>query len=92
MQHPRNKHENMPPPHHHHPHHQYQNMRGTHTLGRLPSHNQSPTHIIGNNNNQNDHYYKEGNYNKIDYISGPNNGKYATLSKQCKTLEANDFY
>lgn len=23
---------------------------------------------------------------------GPNNGKYATLSKQCKTLEANDFY
>lgn len=26
------------------------------------------------------------------YILGPNNGKYATLSKQCKTLEANDFY
>ncbi|XP_037036928.1 protein tweety-2 isoform X1 [Bradysia coprophila] len=25
-------------------------------------------------------------------IPGPNNGKYATLSKQCKTLEANDFY
>ncbi|XP_058126799.1 protein tweety-2-like isoform X2 [Anopheles coustani] len=23
---------------------------------------------------------------------GPNNGKYATLSKQCKTLESNDFY
>lgn len=26
------------------------------------------------------------------YLAGPNNGKYATLSKQCKTLEANDFY
>ncbi|XP_059617220.1 protein tweety [Phlebotomus argentipes] len=25
-------------------------------------------------------------------MPGPNNGKYATLSKQCKTLEANDFY
>lgn len=24
--------------------------------------------------------------------AGPNNGKYATLSKQCKTLQANDFY
>lgn len=23
---------------------------------------------------------------------GPNNGKYATLSKQCKTLESSDFY
>lgn len=22
----------------------------------------------------------------------PHNGKYATLSKQCKTLESNDFY
>ncbi|XP_051857858.1 protein tweety isoform X1 [Drosophila albomicans] len=51
--------------------HIQQNMRamGTHTLGRLPSHNHSPTHM-----------------------TGPNNGKYATLSKQCKTLEANDFY
>ncbi|XP_037900104.1 protein tweety-2-like isoform X2 [Glossina fuscipes] len=26
------------------------------------------------------------------YLSGPNNGKYATLSKQCKTLESSDFY
>ncbi|XP_055857390.1 protein tweety-2-like isoform X1 [Episyrphus balteatus] len=26
------------------------------------------------------------------YLAGPNNGKYATLSKQCKTLESNDFY
>ncbi|GAB0094936.1 Protein tweety homolog [Sergentomyia squamirostris] len=26
------------------------------------------------------------------YSSGPNSGKYATLSKQCKTLESNDFY
>lgn len=25
-------------------------------------------------------------------LAGPNNGKYATLSKQCKTLESNDFY
>lgn len=25
-------------------------------------------------------------------FGGPNNGKYATLSKQCKTLESNDFY
>lgn len=25
-------------------------------------------------------------------VSGPNNGKYATLSKQCKTLESSDFY
>jgi hypothetical protein len=25
-------------------------------------------------------------------LSGPNNGKYATLSKQCKTLESSDFY
>ncbi|XP_066258399.1 protein tweety isoform X1 [Euwallacea similis] len=25
-------------------------------------------------------------------MSGPNNGKYATLSKQCKTLESSDFY
>lgn len=27
-----------------------------------------------------------------DPLSGPNNGKYATLSKQCKTLESSDFY
>lgn len=26
------------------------------------------------------------------HLAGPNNGKYATLSKQCKTLESNDFY
>jgi hypothetical protein len=26
------------------------------------------------------------------HLPGPNNGKYATLSKQCKTLESNDFY
>lgn len=26
------------------------------------------------------------------HVSGPNNGKYATLSKQCKTLESSDFY
>nr|XP_029723045.1 protein tweety-2-like isoform X1 [Aedes albopictus] len=26
------------------------------------------------------------------HLSGPNNGKYATLSKQCKTLESSDFY
>ncbi|XP_044732354.1 protein tweety isoform X3 [Chrysoperla carnea] len=25
-------------------------------------------------------------------LTGPNNGKYATLSKQCKTLESSDFY
>lgn len=25
-------------------------------------------------------------------FTGPNNGKYATLSKQCKTLESSDFY
>ncbi|CAH1169129.1 unnamed protein product [Phyllotreta striolata] len=25
-------------------------------------------------------------------LPGPNNGKYATLSKQCKTLESSDFY
>lgn len=25
-------------------------------------------------------------------LAGPNNGKYATLSKQCKTLESSDFY
>ncbi|CAG7728914.1 unnamed protein product [Allacma fusca] len=25
-------------------------------------------------------------------LLGPNNGQYATLSKQCKTLESNDFY
>ncbi|XP_065162335.1 protein tweety isoform X2 [Atheta coriaria] len=25
-------------------------------------------------------------------LSGPNNGKYATLSKQCKTLESSDYY
>ncbi|KAG5870615.1 hypothetical protein JTB14_001412 [Gonioctena quinquepunctata] len=25
-------------------------------------------------------------------VPGPNNGKYATLSKQCKTLESSDFY
>ncbi|XP_058063910.1 protein tweety [Anopheles bellator] len=51
-------------------HHHQAMMRagGTHTLGRLPSHN-SPTHL-----------------------HGPNNGKYATLSKHCKTLDANDFY
>ncbi|XP_055389212.1 protein tweety-2-like isoform X2 [Condylostylus longicornis] len=29
---------------------------------------------------------------QTSYLAGPNNGKYATLSKQCKTLEANDFY
>ncbi|XP_055305610.1 protein tweety-2 isoform X2 [Sitodiplosis mosellana] len=27
-----------------------------------------------------------------NYAAGPNSGKYATLSKQCKTLESNDFY
>ncbi|CAH1136041.1 unnamed protein product [Ceutorhynchus assimilis] len=27
-----------------------------------------------------------------DPAGGPNNGKYATLSKQCKTLESSDFY
>lgn len=57
---------------HLHHHHQTQTMMrpgGTHTLGRLPSHNNSPTHM-----------------------HGPNNGKYATLSKHCKTLDANDFY
>ncbi|XP_037921875.1 protein tweety [Hermetia illucens] len=72
LQHPPRKHEMMAG----HPHpHQQQNMRtmGTHTLGRLPSHNHSPTHLAA-------------------YSKGPNNGKYATLSKQCKTLEANDFY
>ncbi|XP_021704383.1 protein tweety-2 isoform X2 [Aedes aegypti] len=26
------------------------------------------------------------------HLAGPNNGKYATLSKQCKTLESSDFY
>lgn len=25
-------------------------------------------------------------------LAGPNHGQYATLSKQCKTLESNDFY
>ncbi|XP_020715718.1 protein tweety-2 isoform X2 [Ceratitis capitata] len=30
--------------------------------------------------------------NSSGYLSGPNNGKYATLSKQCKTLESSDFY
>ncbi|XP_039447128.1 protein tweety isoform X1 [Culex pipiens pallens] len=56
---------------HLHHHHAQTMMRpgGTHTLGRLPSHNNSPTHM-----------------------HGPNNGKYATLSKHCKTLDANDFY
>lgn len=48
--------------------HFYRSSSGHHTLGRLPSHQQS------------------------NYMAGPNNGKYATLSKQCKTLEANDFY
>ncbi|GAB0087264.1 Protein tweety [Sergentomyia squamirostris] len=54
---------------HQHAHHGTMRPMGTHTLGRLPSHNHSPNHM-----------------------PGPNNGKYATLSKQCKTLEANDFY
>ncbi|XP_022916358.1 protein tweety isoform X2 [Onthophagus taurus] len=27
-----------------------------------------------------------------EQLAGPNNGKYATLSKQCKTLESSDFY
>lgn len=26
------------------------------------------------------------------HMSGPNHGQYATLSKQCKTLESSDFY
>lgn len=29
---------------------------------------------------------------QASHLAGPNNGKYATLSKQCKTLESNDFY
>ncbi|XP_053684164.1 protein tweety [Sabethes cyaneus] len=65
------KHE-MTPQQQAHMHHHHQAMMrpgGTHTLGRLPSHNNSPTHM-----------------------HGPNNGKYATLSKHCKTLDANDFY
>nr|XP_029717866.1 protein tweety isoform X2 [Aedes albopictus] len=65
------KHE-MTPQQQAHLHHHHQAMMrqgGTHTLGRLPSHNNSPTHM-----------------------HGPNNGKYATLSKHCKTLDANDFY
>ncbi|XP_031632317.1 protein tweety-2 isoform X2 [Contarinia nasturtii] len=31
-------------------------------------------------------------HHNSNYAAGPNNGKYATLSKQCKTLESNDFY
>ena len=27
-----------------------------------------------------------------DALLGPNMGQYATLSKQCKTLESSDFY
>lgn len=64
------KHHEMMVHQHVHPHHGQMRSMGTHTLGRLPSHNHSPGHNM----------------------PGPNNGKYATLSKQCKTLEANDFY
>lgn len=31
-------------------------------------------------------------HHNSSYAAGQNNGKYATLSKQCKTLESNDFY
>ncbi|XP_037027508.1 protein tweety-like isoform X1 [Bradysia coprophila] len=79
LQYPRNKQQEILAAQQHQQ--QQQNMRqlGTHTLGRLPSHNHSPHH---------------GGGGKHVYFSGPNktNGKYATLSKQCKTLEANDFY
>jgi hypothetical protein len=30
--------------------------------------------------------------NADDALLGPNTGQYATLSKQCKTLESSDFY
>lgn len=67
----RNPKQEMTPQQQAHLQHHQAMMRqgGTHTLGRLPSHNNSPTHL-----------------------HGPNNGKYATLSKHCKTLDANDFY
>ncbi len=79
---------------HSHPHHHGTLGRpmgmgmGTHTLGRLPSHNHSPQHMHTNNSLGQGTLPKNGRH----YGVGPNNGKYATLSKQCKTLQDNDFY
>lgn len=73
LQHPSKRYEMMPQPQHHQmAAHENIRQMGMHTLGRLPSHNHSPSHHA--------------------HVLGPNNGKYATLSKQCKTLEANDYY
>lgn len=60
-------------------------LRG-HTLGRLPSHHHQQQHHHGA------HGAHHGHHDGHHHGAGPNNGKYATLSKQCKTLESSDFY
>lgn len=102
LQHPnrqQKQHAMMQP--HIHPHH-HQGMRpigmGTHTLGRLPSHNHSPQHMHGgggggvNTGGLGQATLPKNVKNGNRHFVGPNNGKYATLSKQCKTLQDNDFY
>ena len=59
------------------------NLPATMTLGRkglyasLGAHRGRPAHGPGDNEAP---------------LLGPNMGQYATLSKQCKTLESSDFY
>ncbi|PSN35143.1 Protein tweety-2 [Blattella germanica] len=48
------------------------------------SHHESGLHGGGGS----EHYGSSG----ASAMLGPNHGQYATLSKQCKTLESSDFY
>lgn len=78
LQHPRQKQNEMAATHHHANHLQQQHLQaiarplGTHTLGRLPSHNHSPSHSVSNGHNKNgnmqavDLFYRQPRYLKIN--------------------------
>ncbi|XP_055634258.1 protein tweety-2-like [Toxorhynchites rutilus septentrionalis] len=48
--------------------------------------------VVHDNNRASGHHTLGRLPSQQTHIAGPNNGKYATLSKQCKTLESSDFY
>lgn len=109
LQHPNRQQKQIMMQPHVHPHHHNTMGRpigmGTHTLGRLPSHNHSPQHMhgggvmvgaggggSGGGGGLGQATLPKNMKNGNRHFVGPNNGKYATLSKQCKTLQDNDFY
>ncbi|XP_069161990.1 protein tweety isoform X3 [Procambarus clarkii] len=51
----------------------------------------APTTVstMGRNDNHHNHHHHTHSHS---HSLGPNHGQYATLSKQCKTLESSDFY